>query len=58
MQQTAVSLLKTFWAPSNSRNFYTSHIVALDPFCCHCTSHSYHNGIGLLRLCWVIQRSV
>jgi len=58
MQQTAVSLLKTSWATSNSWNFYTSHIIALDLFCCHCRRCSYLSGIGLLQLCWVIQRSV
>ena len=57
MQQTAISLLKTSWTPSNSWNFYTSHI-ALDMFCCHCRRHSYLSGIGLLQLCWGMQRSV
>jgi len=28
MQHTANNLLKMSWAPSNSWNFYTSHIVA------------------------------
>jgi len=41
MQQTAVNLLKMSWAPSNSWNFYTSHIIALDLFCCHCRSCSH-----------------
>jgi len=36
MQHMAVHLLKTPWAPSNSWNFYTKHIVPLDQFCCHC----------------------
>ena len=58
MQQTVVILLKTSWAPSNSLSFYTSHIIALDLFCCHCRRHSYLSGIGLLQLCRVIQRSV
>jgi len=58
MQQTAVKLLKMSWVPSNSWNFYTSHIVALDLFCCHCRRHSYLSAIGLLQLCRVIQRSV
>jgi len=30
MQQTAVNLLKTSWAPSNSWDFNTCHSVALD----------------------------
>jgi len=58
MQQTAVNLLKTSWAPSNSWNFYTSHIIALELFCCHCRRCSYLSSIGLLQLCQVIQRSV
>jgi len=58
MQHTAVRLLKTFWAPSNSWNSYTKHIVALDLFCCHCSRRSYLSSIGLLQLCRVIQRNV
>jgi len=58
MQQTAVNLLKTSWAPLNSWNLCTSHIVTLDLFRCHCRRHSYLSGTGLLQLCWVIQRSV
>jgi len=58
MQHTAVNLLKTSWEPSNSWNIYISHIVALDPFCCHCRRCSYLSCIGLLQLCWVTQRSV
>jgi len=58
MQQTTVNLLKTSWAPLNSQNFYTGHILALDLFCCHYTRCTYLNGTGLLQLCWVIQRSV
>jgi len=55
MQQIAVNLLKTFWAPLNSWNIYTSHIVALDLLCCHRRRHSYLSGIGLLQLYRVIQ---
>jgi len=58
MQHTAVHLLKASWAPLNSWNFYTKHIVALDLFCCHCRRHSYLSGIGLLHVWWVIQRNV
>jgi len=58
MQQTAVDLLKTSWASSYTWNFYTSHIVALDLFCCHRRRCSYHSGTGLLQLYRVIQRSV
>ena len=58
MQHTAVHLLKTSWAPSNSSNFYTKHMVALYLFCCHSKRCSYLRGIGLLQLCWVIQRSI
>jgi len=58
MQQTAVNLLKTSWTPSNSWNFYTSHIAALHLFCCHCRRRSYLSGTGLLQMCRVIQRSV
>jgi len=41
MQHTAINLLKTSWAPSNSRNFICSYIAALDLFCCHCRRCSY-----------------
>jgi len=41
MQHTAVSLLKKFLAPPNSWNSDSSHIVALDLFCCHCRRRSY-----------------
>jgi len=58
VQQTAVNLLKIFGSPSDSWNFYTSHIVVLDLFCCHCRRRSYLSGIGLLQLCRVIWRSV
>jgi len=58
MQHTVVNLLKMSWAPSNSQNFYTSYIVALDMFCCHCRRRSYLSGIELMQLCRVIQRSV
>jgi len=58
MQKTAADLLKTSWAPSNSWNFYTSHIVALDLFCCHSSRHSYLSDTGLLQLCRVMHRSV
>jgi len=58
MQQTAVNLLNMSWSPSNRWNFYTSHIVALDLFCCHCRRHAYLSGIGLLHLCQVIRKSV
>jgi hypothetical protein len=58
MQCTAVHLLKTSWAPSNSWNFYTKYIVAVDLFRCHCRRYLYLRGIGLLQLCRVIQRSV
>ena len=58
MQYTAVHLLKTSWAPSNSWSFYIKHIVALDLFCCHCRRCSYLSGLGLLQLCRAIQWSV
>jgi len=41
MQHTAVNLLKTSWASSNTLNFIRSYIVALDLFCCHCRRCSY-----------------
>jgi hypothetical protein len=47
----AVNLLNTSWAPSDSWNFYTSHIVAFDLFCCHCRRSLCLSGIGLLQLC-------
>jgi len=37
---------------------YSSHIIALGLFCCHCRRRSYPSGIRLLQLCRVIQRSV
>ena len=37
---------------------YSSHIVALDLFCCHCGRSSYLRGIRFLQLCPVIQRSL
>ena len=45
MQQTAINLLKKSWAPSGSWNFYTSYIVALYLFCCHCRRRSYLSSI-------------
>jgi len=41
MQHTAVNVVTMFWAPSNSWNFYNSHIITLDLFCCHCRRCSY-----------------
>ena len=58
MQHTVIHRLKMSWAPSNSWNVYTKHIVALDLFCCCCRRCSYFSSIGLLQLCWVILRSV
>ena len=37
---------------------YSSHIIALDLFCCHCSTHSYPCGIRFLQLCPVIQRNI
>jgi len=41
MQHTAVNLLKTSWAPSNTGNFIHSYILAFDLFCSHCGRHLY-----------------
>jgi hypothetical protein len=30
---------------------YSSHIIALDLFCCHCRRRSYFTGIRFLKLC-------
>ena len=37
---------------------YSCHIIALDPFCCHCIRHSYHSGSTVLQLCPVIHSSL
>ena len=37
---------------------YSSHIIALDLFCCHCRRHSYDSGFTVLKLCLVIYRSL
>jgi len=49
IQHTAISLVKMSWAPSNSWNFYNSHIIPLDPFCSHCRRCSYLCGIRFLQ---------
>jgi len=43
---------------SNCCNFLLYHIIALDPFCCHCRRHSSHSGFTVLQLCTVIHRSL
>jgi len=48
MKHTAVSLLRTSWAPSNTWTFIRSYIVALDLFCSHCRRRSYPSRIRLL----------
>jgi hypothetical protein len=41
MQHTAINLLKTPWAPSNSGKFIGSYIIPLGLYCSHCRRRSY-----------------
>ena len=45
MKHTAVNLVTSSCAPSNSWKFIRSYIVALDLFCCHCRRHLYVSHI-------------
>ena len=58
MQHTAVNLLKTSWAPSNTWNFIHSYIVALDLFYSHYRRPSYlwrYNVSATLAQSYVVQ---
>jgi len=58
IQHRAVNLLKSLAHPQIAGILYRSHIIALDLFCCHCTSCPYLHGVRFLQLCPVIQRSL
>jgi len=45
MQHTAVNVVRSSRAPSNSWKFIHSYIIALDLFCCHCRRRSYWSRI-------------
>jgi len=48
MQHTAVNLLKSLGHPRIAEILNSTHIIALDLFCCHCRRHSYLTGIRFL----------
>ena len=41
MQHTAINVLKSLGHPQIAGILYSSHIVALDLFCCDCRRHFY-----------------
>jgi len=49
--QQSVYKKHTSRAPSIAGILYSSHIIALDLFCCHCRRRSYFTGIRFLKLC-------
>jgi len=58
IQHRVINLLKSLAHPQIAGILCSSHIIALDLFCCHCKSSPYLCGSRFLRLCPVIQRSL
>jgi len=58
MQQTAVNLIKTSWAPLNSWNFIQLSQQSFRFILLSCIRRSYHSGFTVLQLCPVIHSSL